>query len=101
MLQHGSLPLFGDLTRILQVLKFTDAASRSAASSRLLTHATTAESILGYVIPREAAITAFQQAFSTTLNIDFISAQPSQQELSRVEELIKQKFSNPQWLQHV
>ncbi len=32
VLQHGSLPLTGDLTRILQVLSFPDEESRSPCS---------------------------------------------------------------------
>ncbi len=41
VLQHGSLPLFGDLTRITRVLKFESPEEQFAAGQRLLEHATT------------------------------------------------------------
>ena len=47
VLQHGSLPLTGDLTRICQALVFENEAARENASKRLLERATTVESALG------------------------------------------------------
>src|SRR5512144_218397 len=47
VLQHGSLPLTGDLTRICQALVFENESAREEASKRLLERATTVESALG------------------------------------------------------
>ena len=44
VLQHGSLPLTGDLTRICQALVFENEAAREDASKRLLVRATSVES---------------------------------------------------------
>ena len=55
VLQHGTLLLYGDLTRIIQVLKFRDEASRERAASRLLERATTAEGASGRIISWEEA----------------------------------------------
>src|SRR5512138_3756407 len=41
VLQHGSLPLTGDLTRICQALTFEQEARRTEAANRLLARATT------------------------------------------------------------
>jgi lipoate-protein ligase A len=43
VLQHGSLPLYGDLTRITQALVFPDEESRQRAAQRLLAHAANVE----------------------------------------------------------
>ncbi len=43
VLQHGSLPLTGDLTRICQTLVFENELARENASKRLLERATTVE----------------------------------------------------------
>ena len=51
VLQHGSLPLTGDLTRICQALVFDDESARAAAAQRLLARATTVESALGRASP--------------------------------------------------
>ncbi len=50
VLQHGSLPLVGDLTRITQALVFNEEQARKAAGERLLRRAITAESALGRVV---------------------------------------------------
>ena len=47
VLQHGSLPLTGDLTRICQALVFPDESARETAMQRLLARATTVKSVLG------------------------------------------------------
>src|SRR5512140_3076029 len=47
VLQHGSLPLIGDLSRITEALVFPDDASRREAGQRLLSRATTVETPLG------------------------------------------------------
>ena len=63
VLQHGSLPLTGDLTRICQALVFENEPAREDASKRLLERATTVESALGREISWETAAQAFVQRF--------------------------------------
>ena len=48
VLQHGTLPLHGDLTRIISVLHFKDDREKDQARSRLLAHATTVEKEMGH-----------------------------------------------------
>src|SRR6266498_1079863 len=50
VLQHGSLPLTGDLRRICQALVFENDSARENASKRLLDRATTVESALGSAV---------------------------------------------------
>ena len=47
VLQHGSLPLAGDLTRIIQVLTFPDEVSRTRAAARLLRPGNNSRNCLG------------------------------------------------------
>ena len=96
-LQHGALPLSGDLTRITQVLVFPDEATRQAAASRLLSRATTAEQILGAPMIWEVAAEAFTSAFQEALNLQLLPAELTAQELSRAEELVHEKFNHPAW----
>src|SRR5690349_14165848 len=65
VLQHGSLPLTGDLTRICQALIFENEVARQHASERLLARATTVEAALGHAVSWEAAAQAFIQAFES------------------------------------
>jgi len=99
VLQHGSLPLFGDLTRITQVLAFPDEANRQSAAERLLRRATTVEQVLGRVIPWDEAAKAFQAAFQEILNLDLIPAELTLQEKTRTSELVRVKYGHPSWIE--
>lgn len=95
VLQHGSLPLRGDLTRITQALAFPDEAARQEAAARLGQHAATVEEILGKEVSWEQAAGAFPRAFSETLNLDFSQEQLSPAEIQRARELVETKYAHP------
>ena len=101
VLQHGSLPLSGDLTRICQVLMFESEEKRESAAQRLLTRATTVESALGRAITWEMAAEAFLQAFESQLGICFEKGELSESELKRAEELVREKYDHPSWTERV
>ena len=97
VLQHGSLPLTGDLTRITQALRFPDESARAEADARLLAHATTAETALGHPVDWDSAARAFVNAFETALGINFQRADLSEKENSRTVELVREKYAHPSW----
>ena len=97
VLQHGSLPLYGDLTRITQALVFPDEPARQSAAERLLRRATTAESILGRPLNWEEAARAFETAFAETLNLDLQPGELTPHELERAGELAQEKYGNKEW----
>ncbi len=97
MLQHDSLPLHGDLTRICQVLVFVDEAAREQAAVRLLERATTVESVLGRVVDCETAVQAFVRAFENELGLTFEEGEVSASEQARAEELVREKYAHPSW----
>lgn len=97
VLQHGSFPLFGDLTRILQVLVFPDEEARQKARTRLQQHATTAAEVLGKPLSWQAASNAFIQAFEQTLDLRFVKADLSGFETARAKELYHEKYTSLSW----
>ncbi|MFH1523937.1 MAG: biotin/lipoate A/B protein ligase family protein [Chloroflexota bacterium] len=99
VLQHGSLPLAGDLTRILDVLAFPDDSARSRAAERLLERATTVENALKRHISWEAAAQAYVAGFWSALALDLRPAELSSDEKSRAEELVVIKYDHPDWTQ--
>lgn len=101
VLQHGSLPLTGDLTRICQALVFENESARETASKRLLERATTVESALGREISWEAAALAFVLAFESQLGISFERGELSESESKRTDELVKEKYDHPSWTERV
>ncbi len=97
VLQHGTLPLFGDLTRITQVLVYPDEDTRSMAAERLISRATTVESVLGKIVTWEKAAKAFIFAFQGVLNIEFETDELTTQEQTRAKELVAEKFGKEAW----
>ncbi len=96
-LQHGSLPLFGDLDRINEVIRYPSLEERNAAKIRLLEHATTLETVLGYRVSLEKAADAFKAGFQRTLGIEFESSVLSMEETGRAEQLKNEKYGNRDW----
>jgi lipoate-protein ligase A len=101
VLQHGSLPLTGDLTRICQALVFENEPARANAAQRLLARATTVESALGRAVSWEAAAQAFIDAFERQLGLCFERGELSESELKRAEALVKEKYGHPSWTERV
>ena len=101
VLQHGSLPLTGDLTRICDALIFKDEATRAVAAQRLLDRATTVESALGRVVDWETAAQAFVHAFEAQLDIKFERGELSASESARADELVKEKYGHLSWTERV
>jgi lipoate-protein ligase A len=101
VLQHGSLPLTGDLTRITDALAFADDSSRADAATRLLSRAATIESALGRVVDWEAAARALVRAFESELGIQFGRGELTQKEIARAEELVRGKYDHPSWTERV
>jgi len=95
ILQHGSLPLTGDLTRILQVLVFPNEEARSQAASHLLERATTVETALGRVVPLGEAAQAYIRAFESVLDLRLQPDGLSPQEKERTIQLASTRYAYP------
>jgi lipoyl(octanoyl) transferase len=87
VLQHGSLPLYGDLTRIIHGLSYPDDNARMAAARRLRDRAVTVEMILNRVPEWREVAEFFVQGFRSIFQLDFIEDKPTEAELRRAREL--------------
>jgi lipoyl(octanoyl) transferase len=101
VLQHGTFPLWGDLIRITQVLAFSNDQERDTAATRLLSHATTAERILGEKLDWDTVVTAFISGFQSELNLQLIPGSTSDQEIMRTKLLIQEKYQHMSWLNRI
>lgn len=97
VLQHGTIPLTGDLKRITQVLRYPDQAARDQAGARLLKRATTVEASLHRVVDWDTAAEAIRTAFQETLNIVLEPGDLTRAERAKADELVAQKFGNLAW----
>jgi lipoyl(octanoyl) transferase len=100
VLQHGSLPLYGDITRIVDVMAFPDEERREKVRARLQEHAVNVATALKREITWQTASNAFAKAFAEILNIQFVASQPSPDELRRAKILHKEKYGTKTWNHH-
>ena len=101
LLQHGTLPLYGDLTRITQVLAYPHEEGRASAAEKLLARAATVESALGRKVGWEEAAGHFEIAFSETLNLELKSGELTPGEAARAEGLTAEKYGNEEWTRRI
>ncbi len=101
VLQHGSLPLTGNLARITDALIYADEATRSDAAQRLLARAATVESVLGHPVLWNDAAQAFVWAFEAKLDLSLEEENLSASELQRAEELVDEKYACDDWTKRV
>jgi lipoate-protein ligase A len=100
VLQHGSLPLSGDLTRITHVLAYANEVERASAAERLLDHAATT-AMLDRALTWQECAEAFTRAFSQALNIHFLPEPLTESELLRAEALVAAKYGSPAWTERL
>ena len=101
VLQHGSLPLTGDLARITEALVFASESDRQEAAHRLLGRAATVESVLGRTVSWSEAAQAFIKAFEEKLDLSLKERVLSESEQKRVESLVCEKYDHPDWMKRV
>lgn len=101
VLQHGTLPLYGDLTRITQALAFPNEEKRKLVAERLRSRATNVETILERKVSWEKAADSFISAFCETLGLKLEPAELTITEISRTAELVKEKYAHPSWTERI
>jgi lipoate-protein ligase A len=90
LMQHGSLPLSGDVGRAADYLIFPDEAAREALRERLRAHATTASAAAGHPILYLDAVQAMVTGFADTLELRFEPGALTAQEYARAVALLDQ-----------
>ena len=102
ILQHGTLPLYGDLARILDVLHDPNGKTLEDESRlKILDRATTVERSVGRRLTWENVARIFILAFEETLNLSFIESELTPDELERVSTLMDEKYSSPHWTDRI
>jgi lipoyl(octanoyl) transferase len=96
VLQHGTLPLVGDITRISQALN-QDETEQAAMRRQLQQHAITLADCLPAPVGYAEAVAFMSDGFRQTLALDLQPGQLSPQEQARAAELRAEKYANPSW----
>ena len=101
VLQHGSLPLSGDIARITQSLNYKTEKLRERVAESVRSKATTVESSLARVVSWDEAAAAFAKGFAEALNIHFVDGELSAEEVASSESWLAKKYANPEWTMRV
>lgn len=101
VLQHGSLPLSGDLTRVIDCLAFADEAERTALRATLIGHAATAEAVAGRPIRYDEALDALSAGLADALQIELVPGDLTDAERGWATELVRDKYANATWTMRV
>ena len=101
VLQHGTLPLTGDIGRICDVLCFTGEAERGQARQRVAARATTVAQVIGREVSWQAAAEALAQGFAEALNLELQPAALSPHEAELAEQLRVEKYATAAWNRRV
>lgn len=101
VLQHGSLPLTGNITRLIDVLALPPGEAQSLRDE-LSTRACTLAQALGVADddPQVAfghVAEAIAGGFGQELKLTFSRAEPSPPEIRRTAVLIREQFASPDW----
>ncbi|HEY59590.1 MAG TPA: lipoate--protein ligase family protein [Anaerolineae bacterium] len=101
VLQHGAIPIYGDLTRIIEVLAFSNKNNKNRSEERLKVHAGTLEYYLKRRIPWKDVSQAVIEGFKLALEIKLIPGQLSYDEQQRANILIIEKYGNDTWTKRI
>ena len=91
VLQHGSIPLCGDIARISECL------TNRPDPKRVRQRATTVEAAIGRVIDYESAARAMAAGFARALALELQPGELTSQELNWTEELRRDKYAAASW----
>lgn len=97
VLQHGSLPLRGDLTRLIECLVLSSEVESDNLRRSLTEHATTLEKAAGRAIAFEEARDAIAAGFERALGIELLPDDLTQAEQNWALELARDKYGHPGW----
>lgn len=97
ILQHGTLPIHGDITRITRVLKFSSEEDRAKAAEKLTAHAVTLETVLGDAPEWMTVANAIVEGFSEIFEISFIDSHPDSSEIESANQFMSEKYISDTW----
>ncbi|MBM4459166.1 MAG: lipoate--protein ligase family protein [Chloroflexi bacterium] len=101
VLQHGSLPLAGDVTRVVDCLAFESPTERDALRSSLAGHATTVEQLLARAVSFAHAAQAMIAGFTDALHLDLSPGDLSSAERDWAAQLVLERYGNLDWTRRV
>lgn len=101
VLQHGSLPLNGDIARICDGLRFSDQAQRELAARAVRQNASTLEQALGRRVSWVDAANALRGGFEREFQVTTSVQEPATEEIDRTHQLLESRYAHPDWTRRI
>lgn len=92
VLQQGALPLWGDIARIVHLLRSPSEEHRVRLAVKLRESATTLAQAAGRIIPFDEVAQALSLGFAEALNLELIEGELTDWEHERAEQLRREKY---------
>ena len=100
VLQHGSLPLRGDVSRIVDLLNFERESEREALKVKLRDRACTLSQTMAAAVQLGPVCEALAAALSDALNVRLVPAELTHWEIKRAQSLLAVKYASADWIGH-
>jgi lipoate-protein ligase A len=97
VLQHGALPLWGDITRIVHLLRLASKEHGARLTARLAGMSTTLAQAAGRVIPCDEVARALAAGFAEALNLELVRGELTDGEHQRADRLREEKYGSERY----
>ena len=97
ILQHGTIPIRGDVGRICDVLSFEREEERESQRQSLRQRAATLEATMAYRPSWDDVADAIARGVKRAFAYEILCQVLSQEEVDRIETLMAERFANPDW----
>jgi lipoate-protein ligase A len=98
VLQHGSLPLTGDIARICDALVFPDETKRESVRERVRQRAATLQDGINRIVSWQQAADSMAQSFQETFRLTIIQETDlTEEEKARAIDLRAQQYATEDW----
>ena len=96
-MQHGTLPLSGDIARICDALVYPDESARAQARTQVRAHAATLADALGVTLDWQTAADAFVAGFVEAFDVTFAESELSAAERADADRLTAEVYASDDW----
>jgi lipoate-protein ligase A len=97
VLQHGALPLKGDITRIVRVLQLSSEEHRGRLAARLADMSATLAQVAGRVLSFDEVAQALAEGFAEALNLELVGAELTDWEQEQARRLQRAKYGTEEY----
>lgn len=97
ILQHGSIPLHGDITRIIEVLNYPNEVAKGSARTHLIDRASSIEDSLGKRVSWDEMANAMIKGYEEILDIALIPSNLTKKELDSAYRIYCEKYNDSNW----